>query len=69
MAVALVEKAQSTDEDELIAVLSLRKSLGRNAAVSRHLAISLSLESIVGGTIERVLYLLAIACVGQIVGI
>ena len=69
LAVTLVETAQSTDEDELIAVLSLGEPLGRNAAVGRYLGIALSLESIVGGTIERVLYLLAIACVGQIVGI
>ncbi len=57
--ISLIETAQSVDEYELRPVGSHRKTFGRQARVGSHLVISVSLESVVSGGIQRVFYMYA----------
>ena len=59
--VARVEPAQTTDEQELVAIGSQGEARGGDMGVARHLRESVSLEGIVGGGIERVLKMHSLA--------
>ena len=59
VAVAIVQHAQSVDKQELIPVGTLWESCGRKFSVLLHHISLISLEGIVGSSIERIFYLLA----------
>ena len=67
--VAVVQAAQSTDEDELVAVGTQRESGLRNMGIAEHLLVTVGLEGFVGSGIERVFDMLAPFGVLHIIGV
>ena len=67
--VAVVQAAQSTDEDELVAVGTQRESGLRNMSVAEHFLVTVGLEGFVGSGIERVFDMLAPFGVLHIIGV
>ena len=69
VAIAVIQFRESAYEDKLIAVLSQREAFFRQARVSAHLAIAVTLKGQVGGSVERIFHLLAEAGVFLEIGI
>ena len=57
--IIVVESAQSSDEDKLVAVGTQRETFLRNIGVAEDFLVTVGLECIVGGGVEGVLYMLA----------